>query len=262
MLANWHLESENYSAAHQALQEVLRARTKQFGNEHWRVTNIRRALEDVDLRSKLTADQRRRLGEADDASGRMSRIVPAGPVSRRDFLAAKALKVRREILGENHLRTGVSLNNLAALYNAQSDYARALPLSEQALAIQKKVLGENHPDTATSLINLATLYNAQGDYARALPLSEQAMAIRKKALGENHPDYALSLINLAGLYNIQGDFARALPLYDQALAIQKKVLGENHPDYALSLNNLAGLYRCPGRLRAGSAAVRTGDGDP
>ena len=53
------------------------------------------------------------------------------------------------------------------LYNARSDYARALPLLEQALAIQEKVLGEHHPDYALSLNNLAGLYFSRGDYAAA-----------------------------------------------------------------------------------------------
>ena len=51
-------------------------------------------------------------------------------------------------LGENHPDYATSLNNLAVLYQARGDYAKAEPLHRQALEIRKRVLGENHPDYA------------------------------------------------------------------------------------------------------------------
>ena len=66
------------------------------------------------------------------------------------------------MLGERHPDTATSLNNLAALLEAQGDYAAAKPLYEQALAIRKAVLGERHPDTADSLNNLAELLRRRG----------------------------------------------------------------------------------------------------
>ena len=56
--------------------------------------------------------------------------------------------------------TTQSLNNLAALYNAQGQYAKAEPLYQRSLAIREKALGPEHPDVANSLNNLAELYRA------------------------------------------------------------------------------------------------------
>ena len=53
-----------------------------------------------------------------------------------------------------------SLNNLASLYQAQGDYARAEPLYRRSLAIWEKALGPEHPDVATIRENLETLYRA------------------------------------------------------------------------------------------------------
>ena len=139
-----------------------------------------------------------------------------------------------------------ALNNLALLYRAQGDYAKALPLLERALAILEKALGPEHSDVATTLNNLAELYRAQGDNAKALPLYERALAIYEKALEPEHPDVPKTLNNLALLYYALGDYARALPLYERALAIRKKTLGSEHPDVATTLNNLALLYRAQG----------------
>ena len=97
-----------------------------------------------------------------------------------------------------------SLNNLAALYETQGQYAKAEPLYQRALAIREKALGPEHPDVAASLNNLAVLYHAQGQYAKAEPLYQRALAIREKALGPEHPDVATSLNNLAVLYRRPG----------------------------------------------------------
>ena len=42
-------------------------------------------------------------------------------------------------------RLATSLDNLAALYNAQGKYAEAEPLHKRALAIFEKALGPEHP---------------------------------------------------------------------------------------------------------------------
>ena len=60
-------------------------------------------------------------------------------------------------LGENHLSTATSLNNLAYLYKNQGRYEEAEALYIQALEITKQLQGVNHPDTASSLSNLALL---------------------------------------------------------------------------------------------------------
>jgi CHAT domain-containing protein/Tfp pilus assembly protein PilF len=150
-------------------------------------------------------------------------------------------------LGPSHPSVATSLNNLAALYGAQSRYADAEPLYKRALAIYEKALGPDHPNLATSLNNLAELYRAQGRYADAEPLYKRAVANREKALGPDHADVGNSLNNLAILYYSQGRYADAEPLYKRALAIREKALGSDHPDVAGSLNNLAELYRAQSR---------------
>jgi len=161
-------------------------------------------------------------------------------------IAREVLAIQEKILGKNHPRTVVTLNNLALLYKAMGDYSRAEPLYQRALAICEKTLGPNHHDTATTLNNLAVLYQAMGDYSRAEPLYQRALAICEKTLGPNHHDTAATLNNLALVYQAMGDYSRAKPLYQRALVICEKTLGPNHHDTAAALNNLAKLYKAMG----------------
>ncbi len=58
------------------------------------------------------------------------------------------MAIREKALGPEHPDTAGSLNNLAVLYRAMGDYAKAEPLYRRALAIREKALGKEHPDTA------------------------------------------------------------------------------------------------------------------
>jgi tetratricopeptide (TPR) repeat protein len=69
----------------------------------------------------------------------------------------KALEIRRNVLGEEHPDTALSLNNLGALLQAMGDYDGARPYYEKALEINRKVLGEEHPNTTIFKENLGIL---------------------------------------------------------------------------------------------------------
>ncbi len=73
-----------------------------------------------------------------------------------------------------------SLNNLAALYKAQSHYAEAEPLHKRALAIMEKALGPEHPDVASSLENYAALLRETARVDEAEGMEARAKEIRAK----------------------------------------------------------------------------------
>ncbi|MGH8546346.1 MAG: tetratricopeptide repeat protein [Gammaproteobacteria bacterium] len=82
----------------------------------------------------------------------------------------------------------LSLNNLAGLYDAQSQYPKSEPLYQRSLAIWEQALGPEHPDVALSLNNLAGLYDAQSQYAKSEPLYERALQVFQKTLPPDHPN--------------------------------------------------------------------------
>ena len=174
------------------------------------------------------------------------RLYHAGKYPQALDKAKQALALAERALGTEHSRTGISLNNLAGLYESMGAYEKALPLYVRALAIAEKALGPEHPNTGSSLNNLAALYRAMGAYEKALPLYARALAIAEKALGPEHPNTGSSLNNLAALYRAMGAYEKALPLYVRALAIAERAEGPKHPNTGTCLSNLALLYRAMG----------------
>ncbi|MBK6877852.1 MAG: tetratricopeptide repeat protein [Ignavibacteria bacterium] len=158
----------------------------------------------------------------------------------------EAMRIRKEILGENHPDYANSLNNLAGISCKIGSYENAEPLFIETLRITKEILGENHPYYATSLNNLAGLYFATGNYEKAEQMFHEALRITREILGENHHDYAASLNNLAVFYSATGNYEKSELMFLEALRILKEILGEDHPDYAASLNNLASVHDANG----------------
>ncbi len=163
-------------------------------------------------------------------------------------LLQRALAMREELLGPEHLDVAHSLENLAGPYLYQGQYAMAEPLFERVLAIRISILGENNPDVAVSLNNLGLLYQYQGNYARAAELYRQSLDIWERIGTVDHPHVARTTGNLAWLYHSLEQVSLAEQLYLEAIAIWERVGGSHHPDLAVCLNNLAQLYHRLGRF--------------
>ena len=69
----------------------------------------------------------------------------------------QALEIRRNVLGEEHPDTALSLNNLAILHYYEGRFRIAFDLMRRALGIRLNVLGPDHPDTHSTQQSLAVI---------------------------------------------------------------------------------------------------------
>ncbi len=237
------LSTGDLEGARKARQEVIMLQQERFGEDNWRYADATRDLRSIDTFEKLATDQRKQLIEATAATQQVISLYQQGQPAKAIEPAKAALALRRKLLGEDHIDTAESVNNLAAMYFAIGDYDEAEPLYGQALEVRRRHLGANHPHVATSLNNLAELYRSRGEFELAEPLFRDALVISEKWSAENSFDHATSLNNLALLYHTVGQHERAKPLYEQALKIAERHAQQRPADYAQSLNNLAGLHR-------------------
>lgn len=163
---------------------------------------------------------------------------------RGDFTGAeaahrRALALRREVLGERHHRTGISVHNIALALEAQERFTDAERLYQEALTITRAALGPEHSAVTLTLTTLGRLYGTMGEFERAEPLLREALETNRRRLGDKHPRIALDLNDLAAVLSRRGDHAGAEAPFREALAIREAALGADHPDVGISLNNLA-----------------------
>jgi tetratricopeptide (TPR) repeat protein len=160
----------------------------------------------------------------------------------------EVLRIRRKVLGEEHIETANSLNNLAVLLHAECKYDDAKRYYQDALVIYKVLLGDLNADVAASLNNLGALYDDLGNFEEARSYYESSLVIRRAVLSEDHPDLAASLGNLAALLDDNGDIAAAKELYVQTLKVTRSIYGNSHVDVASTLVNIAALEDEEGNL--------------
>ena len=67
--------------------------------------------------------------ELEKLSARVFELYQQGQYADAIPLATRVLERREKLLGTEHTHVATSLNNLAALYQATGDYARAAPFS-------------------------------------------------------------------------------------------------------------------------------------
>ncbi len=141
----------------------------------------------------------------------------------------KALKINKELFGENHPDTASNINSLGGAYEVQEDYEKAESFYQYALKIYRKDFDKNRTHIATGLNNLGSIYRIQKKYKKAETFHKEALSIRRDALGDNHPDTAGSLNHLGGVYRAQKLYKEAKPMFEQALEVYEATLGIDHP---------------------------------
>ena len=161
-------------------------------------------------------------------------------------LYERALAIREQTLGSEHLDTIESMNRLGELYYMLGKYNEAEKLYKQVLTSREKALGPEHLSIAEILDNLGALYGDIGDYPQAILLFERAVAIRQKLLGPDHIDTADILNNAALPYLDSGNYEKAKPMLMQALSILEKVWTTDTPDAGICRINLAKIELAQG----------------
>lgn len=90
----------------------------------------------------------------------------------------KALQIKREVLGPDHLSIGKTLNNIGSVFYLKREYGAALKAYMEALRIMQARLGKEHQDVGTVFSNIADAHLAAGRNREALEKYREALNVR------------------------------------------------------------------------------------
>lgn len=173
-----------------------------------------------------------------------------GDLDRARELHHRALAIREQIHGDEHIATATSLNNIGGVYHERGDLGMARDYYWKALEIKGRNYGWDFPHVANSFNNIAEISHEQGDLCGAVAMHKRALKIRQRLYGEEHPDIANSFNNIGVIYHKLRELSPARKYHVKALEIRKKVYGHEHVEVASSLNNLGEVYYDEGDLAA------------
>lgn len=186
--------------------------------------------------------------EADLRSVLGSVYLSIGDYTKAETMYAKALDIRTNLFGPQHIKVADSLNDVAKALFRQGKYAQSEALENRCLAMRKRLLGDKDPKVAESLNNLANDLWFEGKLPEAEQMHRQALAMRKSLSGGVNPDVLESMDNLAGVLSAEDKLSEAEALQREAVKLNKQLLGDEHPDVAFSLNNLGDTLRVEGKF--------------
>jgi tetratricopeptide (TPR) repeat protein len=108
------------------------------------------------------------------------KLYGSGDYTQGVEVAKRALQVAQQNDGPDHPNVALSLSNLAELYEAQKEYAKAEPLYKRSLEIVEKEYGQDSPFLVSTLLNMASLYKDIGRDNEAQRMVERANNINAK----------------------------------------------------------------------------------
>jgi tetratricopeptide (TPR) repeat protein len=153
-------------------------------------------------------------------------------------LFERAHQLYRDILGEDHLDTLVSVNHLADDLHALGEYEQARDLFEDILTRRRQVLGEDHLDTLCTAICLTLVLRGLGEHSRARDLDADTLTRYRQILDDDHPHTLRSANSLAADLRELGEHEQARDLAEDTLTRSRRVLGDDHPHTLRSAQNL------------------------
>lgn len=158
-----HVKRGNYSEALDCHRQALALHKKESGG----------------LQNEHTAKHYDKLGSVYHGTGAANRAAS---------YYHKALAIRLNVHGEDHLSTAESYDKVGTAYAEQGDYDRALNFHHKAKHVKKKLYGREHGNTARSFWNIGDVHYRKGDYDEALAYFKKAKEVQEKVLGADHPD--------------------------------------------------------------------------
>ncbi|CAN9175373.1 unnamed protein product [Alternaria alternata] len=171
-----------------------------------------------------------------------------GQFTAAETIMREVLRSQIYTIGEDHLETLHSLNNIGLYQWEQGRFSLAERCHRKVLELKRVICGPYDLEIFFTLNNLALSLGSQGNLREAEVYFLQALRGREAMLPDSHPDVLVSKSNLGVLVGLQGRSKEARRLHEAALKGREVALGSEHPDTLKSRGNLAlalqeqGLY--------------------
>jgi tetratricopeptide (TPR) repeat protein len=163
-----------------------------------------------------------------------------------ESLLSYTLSGQENQIGQNHIDTLRTVNNLGRVLGDKGKYEAAEAFCRRALEGREKTLGPNHGDTLKSINNLGNLMQKKGDLESAAPLYRRALEGMEKTYGPDNSDTLKIVHNLGVFLGNKGEYEDAEKLLRRAVEGKEKAYGSEHPETLGSVNGLGVILRRKG----------------
>jgi tetratricopeptide (TPR) repeat protein len=198
-------------------------------------TTVREAL---DWSSRMAEIE---LGDEPELLAELFQTVGDAHRSLGDYASSRAhleraLALRREQLGTEHVDVAATLESLSHTARLAGDAERARELARESLGILRS-LPEGDARIASVLGALTLAERDLGNHEVAGRYATEALDRRRRELGAEHRLTGESLITLSQVL-LETDYPAAYAKYGEGLRTLKSALGEGHPQVLETISNV------------------------
>ena len=179
-----------------------------------------------------------------------------GLYPRAHELAARALDLRRSLLGPDDPATLESMTQVGDILELEGRYDEAEKLDRSTLASERRILGSENEQTLKTMSLLALVIGFEGKYDESEKLDREQIGILTRKMGPENDETLGAGMNLAGLLFGEGRYVEAEKEDRDLLPIARRVWGNDHPKTLGLSGNLGLAVRAEGRLREAEQIFR------
>jgi len=130
-----------------------------------------------------------------------------------------ALEIRLQVLGEYHLDTANSANNLGIALGKLGRFEPAIAALQRALDIRTRTFGLEHPEVAATIFNIGNVMQQAGDLRSAVDCFSECRRLQEKLLGPDDVQVARACVSAGSTYCQAGEYESARTVFTDALSI-------------------------------------------
>jgi tetratricopeptide (TPR) repeat protein len=158
-------------------------------------------------------------------------------------LFTEALVYQKRELGNFHIETMCTMNELGALYLKTGDVENAEFMLTESLRAKERALGPDHPRTLNTVNNIGNLYSLQLQLGKATEMYQRALEGYTKLHGPKDKSVAEAWNNLGEISMKQGRFSVAQEQFATALETVHVSPGGDTAFILYLKSNLALIYK-------------------
>ncbi len=173
-------------------------------------------------------------------------------------LIERALTIRTNLLGPEHVLVATSLYHLGAVREHQGKVTEAFEILHRALALRRRLLGNNTAGVAEALTALASLTWYVTSPQEAETYAREALAVLSRLPADERGSLTLASAQeaLGMALHSQGKREEAVRLMRNVVACRKNLLESRHPDYGYALYHLGEVLTGAARFEEAEVAFR------
>jgi serine/threonine protein kinase len=170
--------------------------------------------------------------------------------------ARQALDARRQLLGDSHPDTIVSLDTYGEVLRYMGRLNEAEPVALDAYQRSKRVNGDDHVQTVRALQNYAQVLMSLGRWRDAETYAKKTVDELRRHFGEDNDQTIAAVNDWCVCIQGAGRPADAVPVFRETLDRCRRVLGDDHPRTTILMHNFAHVLQLTGQLAEAEQLLR------